>query len=111
MDFITDIDINTWSMRYASAGHPDQYIVRGGDVTVLSRTGKIVGFGRDLVEHVIALARSQGLARVDLGFHAASLDLRAWYEKLGFVWKRVERPPHLPFEIGFMSLALAGPET
>ncbi len=46
---ITDIDINSWSMRYASAGHPDQYIVRGGDVTVLSRTGKIVGFGRDLV--------------------------------------------------------------
>ncbi len=45
---IADIDINTRSMRYASAGHPDQYIVRGDEITVLSRTGKIVGFGRDL---------------------------------------------------------------
>jgi len=45
---ITDIDVNTRSMRYASAGHPDQYLVRGGEISVLSRTGKIVGFGRDL---------------------------------------------------------------
>ncbi len=45
---IVDIDINTRSVRYASAGHPDQYIIRRGDVTVLKRTGKIIGFGRDL---------------------------------------------------------------
>ncbi|MBP7736688.1 MAG: SpoIIE family protein phosphatase [Spirochaetes bacterium] len=45
---IVDIDINTRSVRYASAGHPDQYIIQKGDVTVLKRTGKIVGFGRDL---------------------------------------------------------------
>ncbi len=45
---ITDIDINTWSVRYASAGHPDQYLIGDSGITVLKRTGKIVGFGRDL---------------------------------------------------------------
>jgi diamine N-acetyltransferase len=68
------------------------------------------GLGRALVEHVIGLARSRGLARVDLGFHAGSPELRRWYEKCGFVLTRVERPAHLLFEVGFMSLRLAREE-
>lgn len=45
---ITDIDINSGSIRYASAGHPDQYIIRRDGIITLKRTGKIVGFDRDL---------------------------------------------------------------
>jgi len=45
---IVDIDMNAGQVRYASAGHPDQYVISGSNVSVLQRTGKIVGFVRDL---------------------------------------------------------------
>ncbi len=45
---IADIDIHAGRVLYASAGHPDQYVLHDGDVSVLSRTGKIIGFIRGL---------------------------------------------------------------
>ena len=57
---IVDIDINTGQVRYASAGHPDQYAISGSDVAVLSRTGKIVGFVRDLTYGLGEIAFAPG---------------------------------------------------
>jgi ribosomal protein S18 acetylase RimI-like enzyme len=64
------------------------------------------GFGRALVERVLAEARAAGLRRVRLGLIAADEPLRGWYERLGF--REVERRPfeHLPFEVLFMSREL-----
>ncbi|TFH43499.1 MAG: GAF domain-containing protein, partial [Chrysiogenales bacterium] len=45
---IADIDAHAQQIRYASAGHPDQYMLHDGRISVLSRTGKIIGFMRNL---------------------------------------------------------------
>jgi GNAT superfamily N-acetyltransferase len=69
--------------------------------------GRHNGFGRALVEHLIAQARASGLKRVDLAFIAAHDLLRRWYEALGFRMTGTRLVAYLPFELGFMSLDLA----
>jgi len=55
--FVTDIDIASREIRYASAGHPDQYIISGNDAITLSHTGKLIGIicGADYGEHVVSI--------------------------------------------------------
>lgn len=43
---IVDIDIKQNKIIYASAGHPDQIIIRGGNIYELSRTGPAIGISR-----------------------------------------------------------------
>lgn len=64
------------------------------------------GLGRLLVEHVIEQARSLRLRRVNLALIAGHVQLRQWYEQLGFVLKTVEKPPHLPFEVASMAMEI-----
>ncbi len=40
---VADIDTARGSITYASAGHPDQFLIRGGAVKPLQRTGRAVG--------------------------------------------------------------------
>jgi N-acetylglutamate synthase-like GNAT family acetyltransferase len=64
------------------------------------------GYGRALVDHVIAEARLLGSHQVDIGIIAAHTELKDWYRKIGFVEQKTATFPHLPFEVLFMSKAL-----
>jgi N-acetylglutamate synthase-like GNAT family acetyltransferase len=64
------------------------------------------GLGRMLAIRALEEARRSGAEKVGIGIIAAQLELRAWYKSLGFVYERTARFDHLPFEVGFMSLAL-----
>jgi serine phosphatase RsbU (regulator of sigma subunit) len=41
--FIADIDLETQELSYASAGHPNQYLIQEGKVIELIRSGHIIG--------------------------------------------------------------------
>jgi N-acetylglutamate synthase-like GNAT family acetyltransferase len=60
------------------------------------------GFGEALVAHVFAEAQKLGIKRVEIGIIAEQAELRAWYEKLGFVITREAEFSHLPFRVTFM---------
>ena len=51
-------------------------------------------------------AREVGARRVELGIISADVELRRWYEKLGFSVTNTARFEHLPFEVTFMRKAL-----
>lgn len=40
---VTDINLGTQKLIYASAGHPNQYLINADSVTELPKTGKLVG--------------------------------------------------------------------
>ena len=40
---IVDIDTNKNKIRYSSAGHPPQFLIRGNKITKLEKTGRLVG--------------------------------------------------------------------
>ncbi len=67
------------------------------------------GFGRALVEHVLAEARSIGLRRVSIGIISEDTRLKAWYRQFGFVETGRKTFEHLPFTVAFMEIALQGP--
>ncbi len=56
--FVIDIDLEAMQISYTSAGHPDQYLVRDGDIRRLSHTGKLVGIvpGAEYTSERIKLA-------------------------------------------------------
>ncbi len=41
--FIIDIDLNEEMISYASAGHPNQYLIQQGKIIELIRSGHIIG--------------------------------------------------------------------
>lgn len=59
-------------------------------------------FGEFLVRHVLDEARRLGARRVEIGIIAEHHELRAWYERLGFVERETKRFAHLPFTVLFM---------
>lgn len=67
------------------------------------------GYGRALVDRVLAEAREGGAQRVEIGVIAAQMELRDWYRKIGFSDQRTTSFPHLPFDVLFMSLNLQAP--
>jgi ribosomal protein S18 acetylase RimI-like enzyme len=64
------------------------------------------GHGRVLVEHVLAEAARRRATRVELAIIAEHQELRAWYERRGFVFLRTARYPHLPFTVAFLGREL-----
>ena len=64
------------------------------------------GFGKALVNH--AMDRAQGLDahRVEIGIISADVELREWYERLGFSVTTTAQFEHLPFEVTFMRKVL-----
>ena len=65
------------------------------------------GCGEALVRHVLDQASGLGLRRVDLALVEANARLLQWYETLGFVETHRKWPPHLPFEVAFMSTTVS----
>lgn len=53
------------------------------------------GLGRELMEHVISLARERGAARVELTTNAARVRAQEFYRELGFVASHVGMKYHL----------------
>jgi len=64
------------------------------------------GYGRMLVDHVLAEGRRMGVRRVTLGMWSDDAPLRHWYERLGFVVSGTETRPDLPLAVTHMALAL-----
>ena len=60
------------------------------------------GLGRTLVEFILSRARRLGLQRVTLGMVAKHVQLRTWYESIGFVMTEKKRYGHIPFDVGYM---------
>ncbi len=79
----------------------------GPDICYLERLAVLPpkrrkGFGRILVEHVLVCAKAGGAERVGIGIIAKQIDLKQWYERLGFVAASTKRFRHLPFEVMLM---------
>ena len=64
------------------------------------------GFGRTLVEYVLAEAKRSGAHRVSIGVIAEQTELKSWYQKIGFVEAEDKEFAHLPFRVTFMSCAV-----
>jgi N-acetylglutamate synthase-like GNAT family acetyltransferase len=65
------------------------------------------GFGKALVDHVIAQARGLGAKKISIGVIADDTNLKRWYRKLGFVELETQAFEHLPFLVTFMSYEIA----
>jgi N-acetylglutamate synthase-like GNAT family acetyltransferase len=64
------------------------------------------GFGRALVEYVLAEAKRSGSRRMSIGIIAEQTELKSWYQKIGFVEAETKEFAHLPFRVTFMSCAV-----
>ncbi len=79
----------------------------GPDICFLERLAVLPpmrrnGCGRILVEHVLACAEAGGAASVGIGIIAKQIELKQWYERLGFAVTSTKRFQHLPFEVMLM---------
>ncbi|MCX5683233.1 MAG: GNAT family N-acetyltransferase [Planctomycetota bacterium] len=66
------------------------------------------GYGRRLVDHVLAEARAMGARRATLGMWSADVPLRQWYERLGFAVTETKTYPDLPLPVTHMAMNLGG---
>lgn len=64
------------------------------------------GYGRELVEHVMAQARARGADRIGIGIIADQTELKQWYRKMGFVEGDSKTFEHLPFRVTFLTFRL-----
>ncbi len=60
------------------------------------------GFGSLLVRHAISEAKKLHVQRVEIGIIAAHIELKDWYERLGFQVRNTAEFDHLPFAVAFM---------
>lgn len=60
------------------------------------------GFGSLLVRHAISEAKKLHVQRVEIGIIAAHIELKDWYERLGFHCRNTAEFDHLPFAVVFM---------
>ncbi len=60
------------------------------------------GFGSLLVRHAISEAKKLHVQRVEIGIIAAHIELKDWYERLGFHVRNTAEFDHLPFAVAFM---------
>lgn len=61
------------------------------------------GFGKALVNHVLARAKEAGVKQVGIGIIARQGELRTWYGKIGFSDGETRVFEHLPFSVLFMT--------
>ena len=60
------------------------------------------GFGKALVEHVLAEAVATGCRDIRIGIIASEAGLKAWYGRLGFIETETRDFAQLPFRVTFM---------
>lgn len=64
------------------------------------------GFGKALVDHVLAEAEALETKQVGIGIIAADTELLLWYQKMGFIEGEIKEFEHLPFLVAFMTYQL-----
>ena len=64
------------------------------------------GLGRQLVNHVLQIAREHHLKTVSIGIIAKQSGLKRWYQKIGFAERETKEFSHLPFQVCFMTYQL-----
>jgi ribosomal protein S18 acetylase RimI-like enzyme len=60
------------------------------------------GFGKLLVDHVICQAKASGVKEISIGIIAEDIELKQWYQKIGFIKRDTKGFSHLPFMVTFM---------
>ena len=65
------------------------------------------GYGQALVRHAIQEAVTTGCRRLEIGIIAENVELKRWYEKMGFITGATKDLAHLPFKVTLMHLDLA----
>lgn len=66
------------------------------------------GLGARLVDHIFQEARILGCQRISIGIIAQQQELKNWYAGRGFKEGITKSFDHLPFDVTFMELDLAG---
>ena len=61
------------------------------------------GFGKALVDTVMYEAQALNVKRVSIGIIADDVELKEWYQKMGFIEEETKKFYHLPFMVTFMS--------
>ena len=64
------------------------------------------GFGTALVRQAITRARDAGARKISAAIIANHVELKRWYEKLGFVEGETREFGHLPFRVTFLAYTL-----
>ena len=64
------------------------------------------GFGKALVDHVFNQAKAMGANRIRIGVISDQVELKLWYQKMGFVEKETKEFSQLPFPVSFMAYEL-----
>jgi N-acetylglutamate synthase-like GNAT family acetyltransferase len=64
------------------------------------------GYGRTLVDHMLAEARRMGARQATLGMWSDDVPLRQWYERLGFTVTETKAEPDLPLSVTHMAMEL-----
>lgn len=64
------------------------------------------GFGRALINHILNTAKISGAEKISIGIISAQIELKKWYEKIGFIETHTKKFEHLPFVVSFMSYNL-----
>lgn len=83
----------------------------GSDLCYLERLGVLPearhqGYGRGLVDHIIFRANRIGVKQIGIGIIADDVELKRWYQKIGFVEGETKKFEHLPFLVLFMTYTL-----
>jgi N-acetylglutamate synthase-like GNAT family acetyltransferase len=64
------------------------------------------GFGQALMKHAMGVAKELGAVRAEIGIISGNVELKDWYERMGFVVTQTRNFPHLPFQVTFMAIDL-----
>jgi len=64
------------------------------------------GFGKALIRHVFDVASAAGVHRIGIGIISEQIELKKWYEKMGFVEQEVKTFSHLPFKVSLLAYTL-----
>ena len=83
---------------YEKANPDLAYLIRLAVLPVYRRRG----IGERLVQHILHLARAEGIGTVSIGVIGDHPHLMRWYEKIGFQPGEIKYFPHLPFSVLYM---------
>ena len=67
-------------------------------------------FGKTLVDHAFMEAKALGAERIDIGIIAEHIELKNWYEKMGFVETETRKFENLPFLVTLLTYDLVKAE-
>ena len=65
-----------------------------------------IGLGKVLIDHIFSEAKSIGSKRISIGIIAEQVELKNWYNRLGFIDGETKEFDHLPFQVLFMEYNL-----